>query len=157
MCVNRSWIVISRLAGNEFGVASGSQHQHLRILELRKVLGHRIVHAQPTVVNQDHDGDAGHRLAHRRNAEECVGSHPLASFDVLKALCPEVTELSVASEQGHRSSNLFALDRLLEQNIDLLYRRGREPGFLWRYVRRGLAVGSGGKARAGREPVASVS
>lgn len=38
----------------------------------------------------------------------------------LKALCPEVTELSVASEQGHRSSNLFALDRLLEQNIDLL-------------------------------------
>ena len=107
MCVSRSWIVISRPAGtslesppdpgiNTFGFLNSGRYLDTGSVTVSRPSSTRIMTA--TLVTG---------LLIEAMREECVGSHLLAGLRHPESPCPEVTELSVASEQGHRSSNLL--------------------------------------------------
>ena len=119
--------------------------EHLLALELRQVLRHRVVEPELAVVHQDHGGDAGHRLGHRRQPEDRVRRHRLFRLGVGEPGGAEGGDLPLAGDQHDAAGDPSLLDRRLEQFVDPGELLGGQPDRLG--VGPGQVVGPRAPAR----------
>ena len=64
-----------------------------------QIFGDRIGQKQPALLDQHHDGDRGHRLAHGREREDGVARHRHLAGGIEKADRLEVGELAFAGDR----------------------------------------------------------
>ena len=98
---------------------------HPRIVhrELRQVLHHRIVPAQPALLHQPRQHRAGHRLAVGSDLEQRLGGHRIAGAGHGFAETARVHHLAVLDHADRDAGQLVAFDGGAHHGIDRL--RGR--------------------------------
>ena len=72
--------------------------EDLEVLELRNVLGDRIVWQPLALLIEDHHGDARDRLGHRVVAKDCVLRHGRMRFEIALAISPVVDDLAMPQQ-----------------------------------------------------------
>lgn len=81
----------------------------LQVGEFGNVLGHRIVQLPLALLEQDHHGDAGDRLAHGINAEDAVLLHRRAAFQLTLAGRLQLHDLAFSRHHGHDARHVATL------------------------------------------------
>jgi hypothetical protein len=92
---------------------------HSRLLEARNELRHCIAQANPALLHK-HDGDAGHRLRHRRDAEDRVLLHRGVGLDVPFAVRRQLGHLAASDDNRDQTRNAVLVDVLLHHRVKTL-------------------------------------
>ena len=130
----------------ENGLAGGIQAgENLHIRIFGEVFGQRFVQAEPALLPQCHQRDAGDRLGHRPHLRQGVAPEWLLRFAVRIAGAVEVDFAAVLPDQDRRPGDPIALDHLAKRPVD----PGRRQPQRHRRGRGGLCFGKG--RRVGRK------
>ena len=116
----------SRCAGtkSKLGAAplppSGRATATRQIAELGDVARHGVAQAQLVLLDHHHDADADDRLRHRGDAEQRVGAHRRARFEIHDAVRRDVRHLAAARDDGDGADEVAGGDAPLEHGVDAL-------------------------------------
>ena len=111
--------------------------KHLRLLELRDPVRHRIIEPEPPLLPEHHDRGRGDGLGLRCDAENVVALERPAGLIVGHAEGLVVHHLAIAGHQRHRARNTPLANGLLANSIDPGQSLRRHPRFLRRHLAQG--------------------
>ncbi len=122
----------------------GLDHADLHVRHGRQILGDRVGQEQPALLDQHHDGDRRHRLAHGGEREDGIARHLDLAGRIQEADGLEVGELPLARDGDDRAGDAALLDVGFQHRGDALQALAGEADFLGRALRKG--VGKDGRA-----------
>ena len=129
-------LALGRFAGpGAVGLVVGLEH--LRLLELRDPVRHRIIEAEPALLPQHHHRGRGDGLGLRGDAEDVVALERPPGLVVGHAEGLVVHHLAIAGHQSHRPRDAPLANGLFAQGIDPRQPLGRHARLLRRRLPQG--------------------